>query len=72
MSHLHEELSQIWLRIQGSLFPWLEGELGPLSEKQCQLIKILEIIRIEEHLRSYYRMTGRLVHHLFCKSVIRL
>jgi len=53
MSHLHEELSQIWLRIQGSLFPWLEGELGPLSEKQCQLIKILEIIRIEEHLRSY-------------------
>jgi len=45
MSHLHEELSQIWLKIQGSLFPWLEGELDPLSEKQCQLIKILEIIR---------------------------
>ncbi|MDQ7004868.1 MAG: transposase [Ghiorsea sp.] len=59
MNHLHDELSQIWQRIQGSLFPWLEDELGPLSEKQCQLVKILEIIRIEEHLHSYYRMTGR-------------
>jgi len=59
MSHLHEELSQIWLRVQGSLFPWLEEELGSLSEKQCQLVKILEVIRIEEHLRSYYGMTGR-------------
>jgi len=54
MSHLHEELSQIWLKIQGSLFPWLEEELGPLTEKQYQLVQILEVIRIEEHLRSYY------------------
>ncbi|MDQ7058173.1 MAG: transposase [Ghiorsea sp.] len=59
MNHLHDELSQIWQKIQGSLFPWLEDELGPLSEKQCQLVKVLEIIRIEEHLHSYYRMTGR-------------
>jgi len=31
MGHLHEEQSQIWLRIQGLLFPWLEDELGPLK-----------------------------------------
>jgi len=59
MSHLHKELSQIWLRVQGSLFPWLEEELGPLTEKQQQLVQILELIRIEEHLRSYSGSSGR-------------
>ncbi len=59
MAQLHEELSQIWLRIQGTLFPWLEAELGPLTEKQQQLVQILELIRIEEHLRSYYGGAGR-------------
>ncbi len=59
MVQLHEELSQIWLRIQGSLFPWLEEELGPLTEKQQQLVQIFELIRIEEHLHSYYGGTGR-------------
>ena len=59
MSHLREGLSQTWLRIQGSLFPWLQEELGPLSRKQQQLITILEFIRVEEHLRSYTGMPGR-------------
>lgn len=59
MARLHEELSQTWLRIQGSLFPWLAEELGSLTEKQQQLIQILELIRIEEHLHSYYGGTGR-------------
>jgi len=59
MRHLHEGLSQTWLRIQGSLFPWLREELGPLTEKQQQLITILEVIRIEEHLPCYRGMPGR-------------
>src|SRR5438874_1360517 len=33
MSFLAETLSQFWLSIQGRLFPWLEEELGELSEK---------------------------------------
>ena len=59
MNHLREGLSQSWLRIQGSLFPWLQEELGPLTEKQQQLVTILEFIRIEEHLRSAYGGVGR-------------
>jgi len=59
VSELHEGLSQTWLKIQGSLFPWLQEELGPLSKKQQQLIAILEVIRIEQHLCSYAGMPGR-------------
>ena len=59
VNHLREGLLQSWLRIQGSLFPWLQEELGPLTEKQQQLVTILEFIRIEEHLRSAYGGVGR-------------
>ncbi len=59
MNHLREGLSQSWLRIQGSLFPWLEEELGPLTKRQQQLVTILELIRIEEHLRIAYGGPGR-------------
>ncbi len=59
MNHLREGLSQSWLRIQGSLFPWLHEELGPLTEKQQQFVMILELIRIEEHLDGYYGGMGR-------------
>jgi len=59
MVQLHEELSQVWLKIQVSLFPWIEEELGPLTEKQQKLVQILELIRIEEHLHSYYGGSGR-------------
>ena len=59
MNHLREGLSQSWLSIQGSLFPWLQEELGPLTEKQQQFVTILELIRIEEHLNDYYVGMGR-------------
>jgi len=59
MNHLREGLSQSWLRIQGSLFPWLQEELGPLTEKQQRFVMILELIRIEEHLNDYYGGMGR-------------
>ena len=41
-------LSATWSRIQTSLFPFLEEELGPLDERKQKLIRILELIRIEE------------------------
>ena len=59
MSQLHNKLSQCWFNIQETLFPWLEEQLDPLTEKQQQLITILELIRIEEFLPNYYGCEGR-------------
>lgn len=59
MSILTNTLSQYWSRIQGTLFPWLEEELDPLTEKQQQLVAILELVRIEEFLPCYYGREGR-------------
>ncbi len=41
-------LSTFWNRIQRSLIPELEEDLGPLTEKQQRLVAILEIVRVEE------------------------
>jgi len=30
-------LSQYWLKIQSSLFPWLEEQLGELTEKEQKI-----------------------------------
>jgi hypothetical protein len=47
MSKLRETLSQYWMTIQGSLFPWLTEELGKLTKKQQELVSTLELLRIE-------------------------
>jgi len=52
-------LSQIWCMIQGCLFPFLEEVLEPLSEKQKQLVAILEVVRIEEFVRDSNKTRGR-------------
>jgi len=59
MNKLKETLSQYWLAIQGTLFPWLKEELGELTEKQQLLITVLEMTRIEKHLPSYIGFPGR-------------
>jgi hypothetical protein len=59
MNQLRETLSQYWLNIQGSLFPWLREELGELSEKQQQLVRTLELVRVEEFLYSADGLPGR-------------
>ena len=46
-------LSPYWHTIQASLFPVIEENLGPLTEKQKQLISTLEVARIEEFVRGY-------------------
>lgn len=59
MSRLRDTLSQTWFIIQTSLFPWLSEELGPLTEKQQELVAILELIRIEEFICSSRGFPGR-------------
>jgi len=59
MNHLRESLSQSWHNIQGSLFPWLQEELGLLTRRQQLLVTILEVIRMDEHLANGYGGAGR-------------
>lgn len=59
MTKLSEKLSPYWSRIQGSLFPYLQEELGPLSQKQQQLITILEVARIESFIQYSPTWAGR-------------
>lgn len=59
MNALQEFFAPCWKSIQSTLFPWLEKELGPLTEKQQQLVQILEIVRIENLVPRHFRVPGR-------------
>jgi hypothetical protein len=59
MSFLAGTLSQFWLTVQGTLFPWLAEELGELSQKQKQLVAILELLKIESFLSRSVGYAGR-------------
>lgn len=52
MSAFGKKISQFWEIIQGTLFPWLERELDPLTENQMKPIAILEVIQIENALSA--------------------
>jgi len=52
-------LSQFWCCIQTKLFPYVEEELGPMTDKHKELITVLEIVRIEEHVRDPWWSRGR-------------
>jgi hypothetical protein len=52
-------LSDCWRRIQGDLFPWLEEELGPLSDKHKQIITVFEVARIEVFVEAWSGLPGR-------------
>lgn len=54
MNQLRERISQYWNKVYGFLFPILEEELGELTSKQQQLISILEMIRIEDFVKSFF------------------
>lgn len=56
---LEATLSQFWLTVQGGLFGWLEEEIGELNGKQQQLVKILELLRIENFVKWPGRVKGR-------------
>lgn len=59
MGKLGQTLSQYWTKIQGSLFLQLEEELDPLTEKQQQLVAILELICIEQFIPDSFGCEGR-------------
>lgn len=54
-----ETLSQFWFNVQHSLFPWLENNLGVLSEDHKRLVSALELIRIEDLVSSIRCYEGR-------------
>lgn len=59
MNEFRDNLTQIWFCIQGTLFPWLGEELGELTQKQQQLVTVLEMLRIEEFIYSFKGFPGR-------------
>jgi len=50
-------LFDIWHSIQHTLFPWLENELDPLTEKQQEFIRVIELAEVQKHM-SPYRWQG--------------
>jgi hypothetical protein len=53
------QLQGFGLKIQQSLFPFLETEVGPLTEKQMKLVMTLEILKLETHIRVWWSGPGR-------------
>ena len=47
---LRQTLSRHWFRFQRELFPLLEETLGPLGERYERLVRVLELVRVEEGL----------------------
>ena len=50
-----QNLSQVWLRIQATLLPFLRNELDPITEKQEKLISVLELVRVEDFIKDIGR-----------------
>ena len=50
---LRETLSNCWVHIQGHLFPWLQDELGPLTDGHKGLIVVLDMAGIEAFVRMW-------------------
>ena len=56
---LHEMLSDYWCALQRELFPGLESELGPMGERYELFVTVLELVRVEAHLRYFHGQVGR-------------
>ena len=46
-------LASIWHRIQHTLFPWMEEVLDPLTEKQREFVRVVELADVQKHIRPY-------------------
>jgi hypothetical protein len=56
---LCDQLKQFMRVLQGALFPTLQEELGPLTEKHRQLVAVLSMIRIEGLVAGWAGGVGR-------------
>src|SRR6516225_10171783 len=72
-------LSRTWSHIQGTLFPWLTEELGPLTETHKRVVPALEVAGVEAFVRVWPGLSGRppcdraaLAPAFVAKAVIRL
>lgn len=53
-------LFEIFHNIQQKIFPWLEGELDPLTEKEQQFIQVVSLLDLGTHIKDYrWRGVGR-------------
>jgi hypothetical protein len=56
---LRDLLSNTWSHIQGFLFPMLRDEVGPLTDRQKQVVVVLEVARIEAFVQMWPGLPGR-------------
>ena len=56
---LFDQLNQFMRVCQGALFPALQEELGPLTEKHRQVVKALNLIRLEAWIAGWSGGVGR-------------
>ncbi len=56
---LRKTLSAYWQSLQAELFPALEEELGPLSERHRELVTVLELARVEAFVKDWPGLVGR-------------
>jgi Transposase DDE domain/Transposase domain (DUF772) len=56
---LRELLTSTWQHIQGSLFPQLREEVGPLTDQHKRVIVVLDVARIEAFVAVWSGLPGR-------------
>jgi hypothetical protein len=76
---LRETLTNAWDHIQGFLFPMLQEEVGPLTDKHRQIVSVLEVARPETFVIEWRGLPGRplddrraLAHAFTAKAVLGL
>ena len=56
---LLELITGTWSHIQGNLYPWLQAEVGPLTDNHKRLITVLEMVRVEAFVQMHDGVPGR-------------
>jgi len=46
-------LFTLWQSIQHTLFPWLEEDLDPLTEKEQEFVRVIELAEVQKHMTPY-------------------
>ena len=76
---LRERISASWCHIQGYLFPWLQAEVGPLTDNHKRVVTVLEMVRVEAFVQMRDGGPGRplddrhaLARAFIAKSVLNL
>lgn len=59
MHQARAKIAQFWSNVQAFLFPALEEELGPLTPKHCEVVRILDLVRIEEFVPDAHGLPWR-------------